>query len=110
MRIAVTIAVVAAGLLAMIPVTSGCHNAEPAVVTTENQGMPSNLQDDLADSDRTAGGALVWAQNCMRCHNLRRPHERSDREWDLIVHHMRVRAGLTAQEHRLIREFLQSAN
>lgn len=110
MKIAVNIAVVAAGLLAMISVISGCHNAEPAVATAESQGMQSDLQDDLADSDRTMGGALAWAQNCMRCHNLRRPRERSDREWDLIVHHMRVRAGLTAQEHRLIREFLQSAN
>ena len=110
MRSAVTIAVVAVGLLATFSVISGCHNAEPAVVTTENQGMQSDLEDDFAESDRTTGGALVWAQNCMRCHNLRRPHERSDRQWDLIVHHMRVRAGLTAEEHRLIRQFLQSAN
>ena len=110
MKSAVTIAVVAAGLLTTFSVISGCHNAEPTVVNTENQGMQSDLQDDLAESERTKGGALVWAQNCMRCHNLRRPHERSDREWDIIVHHMRVRAGLTAEENRLIRQFLQSAN
>jgi hypothetical protein len=110
MRSAVTIAVVAAGLLTAFSVVSGCHNGGPAVVATENQGMQSDLPDAFEENDRTAGGAQVWAQNCMRCHNLRRPHERSDREWDLIVHHMRVRAGLTAKEHRLIREFLQSAN
>ena len=110
MRSAVTIAVVVAGLLATLSVIPGCHKAGPAVLSTENQGMQGDLPDAFAKNDRTPGGALVWAQNCMRCHNLRRPRERSDREWDLIVHHMRVRAGLTAQEHRLIREFLQSAN
>ena len=110
MRSAVTIAVVLAGVSATFSVISGCHKAGPAMVTIENQSTQSDLSDAFAENDRTPGGALVWAQNCMRCHNLRRPRERSDREWDLIVHHMRVRAGLTAQEHRLIREFLQSAN
>ena len=56
------------------------------------------------------GGAQAWSQNCMRCHNLRPPHERSDREWEAIVFHMRVRANLTAEEHRLIVEFLKAAN
>jgi cytochrome c5 len=55
-------------------------------------------------------GARAWAQNCMRCHNVRDPQERSDREWKIIVHHMRVRANLTADEHRLILEFLKAAN
>ena len=110
MRSAVTIAVVAAGLMTTFSVVSGCHHAEPAVATTGNQGMQSDPADEFAESDRMAGGALVWAQNCMRCHNLRPPRERSDREWDIIVHHMRVRAGLTADEYRLIRQFLQSAN
>ena len=56
------------------------------------------------------GGAQVWSENCMRCHNLRRPRQRSDREWEAIVHHMRVRANLTSEEHRLIVRFLQAAN
>lgn len=55
-------------------------------------------------------GARAWAQNCMRCHNIRDPQERSDRDWEIIVHHMRVRANLTADEHRLILEFLKAAN
>ena len=55
-------------------------------------------------------GARAWVQNCMRCHNIRDPQERSDREWEVIVHHMRVRANLTAEEHRLIVEFLKAAN
>ncbi|MCH7625216.1 MAG: hypothetical protein IIC83_04765 [Chloroflexi bacterium] len=61
-------------------------------------------------ASKLMGGAQLWSENCVRCHNLRWPRERSDREWDLIVHHMRVRANLTAEEHRLILQFLQSAN
>ena len=56
------------------------------------------------------GGALLWEQNCGRCHNYRRPRERDDGEWRIIVHHMRVRANLTATEHDEILRFLQAAN
>jgi nitrate/TMAO reductase-like tetraheme cytochrome c subunit len=53
---------------------------------------------------------LLWEQNCARCHNYRSPRERSDAEWAIIVHHMRVRGNLTATEHREILHFLQAAN
>ena len=56
------------------------------------------------------GGARLWAENCGRCHNLRPPLERGDETWTLIAHHMRVRANLTAHEHRLIIGFLKGAN
>ena len=56
------------------------------------------------------GGARLWEQNCVRCHNYRRPRERDDGEWRIIMHHMRVRANLTATEHDAILRFLQAAN
>ena len=59
---------------------------------------------------KNKSGAQLWGENCMRCHNYRIPAERSRREWEIIVHHMRVRANLTAEEHRLILQFLQVAN
>lgn len=55
-------------------------------------------------------GAQVWANNCARCHNFRSPASYSDAEWDVAMHHMRLRANLTAEEHRSIVEFLKSAN
>lgn len=55
-------------------------------------------------------GPQIWAENCARCHNVREPASFSDREWDLIMHHMRVRANLTVEEYESIREFLKSAN
>ena len=56
------------------------------------------------------GGAQLWGDNCARCHNSRPPSEFSDDQWEVITHHMRVRANLTAYEHDMILKFLQSAN
>ena len=55
-------------------------------------------------------GAKLWAQNCSRCHNSRSPSDYSDEKWEVAMLHMRVRANLTAEEHRKILAFLQSGN
>ena len=59
---------------------------------------------------RERGGAQLWGDNCARCHNSRSPSEFTDEQWEVIAHHMRVRANLTAYEHEMILKFLQSAN
>ncbi len=38
-------------------------------------------------------GAELWAENCSRCHNLRRPEQYSDQQWAVVVHHMRLRGS-----------------
>lgn len=58
----------------------------------------------------SANGSKLWAQNCNRCHNSPSADEYSSAQWDIIMLHMRVRAGLTAADTRAVREFLQSAN
>lgn len=55
-------------------------------------------------------GAELWSEICSRCHNYRSPASLSDAQWDVAVHHMRVRANLTGEEQRKITEFLKSAN
>ena len=55
-------------------------------------------------------GALLWAQNCTRCHNLRPGSAFTDDQWEVIAHHMRVRANLTQEEHREILRFLKAGN
>jgi hypothetical protein len=69
------------------------------------------------DGKSTAGkgvegpdGARLWAQTCTRCHNSRPATSFSDSQWDVIVHHMRVRANLTGSESRAIAEFLKEGN
>lgn len=54
--------------------------------------------------------AKLWAQTCTRCHNSRPAKSFSDAQWDVIVHHMRVRANLTGGEARIIAEFLKDGN
>jgi len=56
-----------------------------------------------------ANGALVWAETCMRCHNLRKPEDLNKRAWKYSMNHMRVRAGLTGQETRDVLAFILSA-
>ena len=56
------------------------------------------------------GGSQLWAENCVRCHNIRSPSSYGDAEWEVAMHHMRIRANLTTEEHRKVLEFLKSAN
>jgi cytochrome c553 len=54
------------------------------------------------------GGAELWAENCVRCHNIRSPSNYSPAQWEVVMMHMRVRANLTPEEHKKILEFLKS--
>ena len=62
-----------------------------------------------SDSYKGLSGEELWSNNCLRCHNIRPPTMYSDAQWDVIVHHMRLRANITGQEQRAIVEFLKSA-
>ena len=53
-------------------------------------------------------GAQLWAENCVRCHNIRSPSNYSPAQWEVVMTHMRVRANLTPEEHKKILEFLKS--
>ena len=63
--------------------------------------------DELPDLARGAG---LYSANCGRCHNPRGPGEYSDREWPIVVTHMRVIAGLPGDQARSIEAFLRAAN
>ena len=56
------------------------------------------------------GGAELWAENCVRCHNIRSPSSYSPMQWEVATMHMRVRANLTPEEHKKILEFLKSGS
>ncbi len=55
-------------------------------------------------------GAMLWGENCVRCHNAPSPSAFSDTQWGVIGKHMRIRANLTANEVDKIIEFLKMAN
>jgi hypothetical protein len=56
------------------------------------------------------GHAQMWEQNCGRCHNLRSPSSYSDKSWDIVEVHMRIRGTLTAEETKAIFDFLRAGN
>jgi len=62
-----------------------------------------------SDSYMGLSGQELWSNNCLRCHNIRPPTMYSNAQWDVIVHHMRVRVNITGQEQRAIVEFLKSS-
>lgn len=55
-------------------------------------------------------GAVLWAQNCNRCHNMRAPQEFNDSQWSIIVSHMRTIANLPGEQANKILKFLQESN
>ena len=71
-------------------------------------GANSLLASDAKKAD-AVNGASVWADTCMRCHNLRAPGDLSQRAWVYSINHMRIRAGLTGQETRDVLEFILSS-
>jgi hypothetical protein len=65
--------------------------------------------ENIASVDNKTGAEL-WAENCMRCHNLRSPADFTPAQWAVVASEMRQRANLTAVEHQRILEFLQAAS
>jgi mono/diheme cytochrome c family protein len=63
-----------------------------------------------ADGTAFARGAQAWADNCARCHAMRDPKSESDRHWQVVVTHMRLRAGLDGAQADDILIFLQGSN
>jgi cytochrome c553 len=72
----------------------------------------SNAEGGAANSSVAASGgksgAELWADNCVRCHNIRSPSSYSPAQWEVATMHMRIRANLTPEEHKKILEFLKS--
>lgn len=88
---------------------SGCQTSDATAVDSDYAQEPSIASIEIPD-EVAPGGALLWEQNCMRCHNYRSPASLSDTQWEIVLHHMRVRANLTAEEQVKILAFLKAAN
>ena len=74
-------------------------------------GCATNKQSgEVAAGTTGKSGAQLWAENCVRCHNIRSPGSLSPAQWEVAMMHMRVRANLTPEEHKKILEFLKSGS
>jgi len=106
-RLYIAAAAVVAPALLLTAVLSGCSTAGP---TTQAAGAKSTARACPIGQDSGKSGNQLWSENCMRCHNARSPAAYSRAQWDVIVHHMRIRANLTGDEARKIAEFLRAAD
>ena len=95
-----------AALLVLFASTTWNLFAEPG----ENEKAARHSSGEISsDSYMGLSGEELWSNNCLRCHNIRPPTMYTNAQWDVIVHHMRLRANITGQEQRAIVEFLKSA-
>lgn len=92
-----------AAALAPAAATAATTAAAPSAQPADTQA----LQPDMAAFVR---GAKAWANTCARCHGMRDPKDLSDRQWKVVMTHMRLRAGLDGQQVRDIAVFLQGSN
>lgn len=83
----------------------------PAVFALLVLGLPEiTSAAEYPEPGSFAQGSKAWADNCVRCHNMRDPQDLRDDQWITTAFHMRVRAGLTGQQVRDILTFLQGSN
>ncbi len=69
--------------------------------------LPSAADEEEGDFSR---GAKYYSDNCGRCHNFRSAVELRDRDWSIVMTHMRVTAGLPGGQARDIKTFLQRSS
>jgi mono/diheme cytochrome c family protein len=90
----------------LLSLSGGVIVARPQVETA-----PATQPQEVASAAQPRkSGAVLWTENCGRCHNYRAPTEFTDAQWAVAVHHMRLRVPLTGQEQRAILKFLQDSN
>ena len=97
------------GLGAVVMLVAGCQNQGGTHSHAQGATMPM-AQQNIPGLKLTKGGAELWTQNCLPCHNVRSPSAYSDADWDIVMQHMRVRANLAASDAETIAKFLKSAN
>jgi cytochrome c5 len=84
-------------LLAAIPLASQTSK-DDATQPSSGQKQPKKGATTEIDGDQ------VFQQNCARCHTV--PESFSPRISGTVIRHMRVRAGLSAQDEKALLRFL----
>ena len=89
---------------------AGCasHPAGKTVSAKKPASLPWPLA--IHDPAKHQTGAELWAENCMRCHELRSPAQYKPGEWAVIIDYMRLKAGLTGEQARKIEKFLKESS
>jgi len=104
---ALSVVAVAITAASLVP---GCSSSKPPPPGADGSPTTRPVHASIFQPKTRKSGSQLWSENCTRCHNIRPPQYYSDAQWDMIVHHMRLRANLTGDEQRKITEFLSASN
>ena len=95
-----------AAVLVCLPLASATW--ELLAGTKENAERKAETTSSVtSESGSQLSGQELWSMNCQRCHNMRSPIMYNATQWQVIVHHMRVRGNITGADARAIAEFLK---
>ena len=96
----------AAGSIASADNTANSTNAPAAKVSAAQPAAKADKK-SAARPAKTLSGVELYAIHCNRCHPERYPVELNETQWKTIMLHMRVRAGLPADQTKAIMKYLQ---
>jgi hypothetical protein len=88
-------------------IVAGCNSSK---ATHDEKTTGGAVKISAAAPESEKGSAQLWSENCSRCHNLRTPTSYSKNEWQVAMHHMRIRGYLTGEEQRRILAYLEASN
>ena len=89
---------------------SGCTSQDTPSPSATASPSTEPVHASIFEATTHKSGNQLWSESCSRCHNIRPPEYYSDAQWDIVVHHMRLRTNLTGEEQRKIAEFLKASN
>ncbi len=91
---------------------AGCHGPTKTVAAGHKMKMVKTKTAAIVKPHPVVveTGAQLWAENCVRCHNVPPPGDYDDAQWHIILFHMQQRANLTDLQRKKILKFLLSDN
>ena len=98
-----------AAAVATLAVAAGCTTAtkaQPAATSDPAAGAPAPAV--AAAEPPAKSGSQMWAETCGQCHNIRDPGSYNAAQWQVAVHHMRLRVPLTGEQEAEITKFLSA--
>ena len=109
MKYKITKSIALAGAMTGLLLLAGCASNKPTK-TANASAKPAVWPLTIKDPAANESGAQIWAENCMRCHELRSPSQYTPAQWGVIIQYMRLKAGLTGTQAKKVLAFLQSAS
>ena len=89
---------------------TGCASHKASATASAKKPVSLPWPITMHDPAKHQTGAELWAENCMRCHELRSPAQYKPGEWAVIIDYMRLKAGLTGEQARKIEKFLKESS